>query len=57
MQDFIKTILNAIQNRFLSKDDYCADEDMLRLLVDSVNLSPIVEDGKYLVEGNNYLIL
>ena len=33
------------------------DEDVLDILSETVNLTPITEDGKYLVEGENYLVL
>lgn len=33
------------------------DEEMMDLLVKTVDLSPLSEDGKYLVEGEKYLIV
>ena len=33
------------------------DEEILQCLSNSINLSPITEDGKFLVEGDSYLVI
>lgn len=40
-----------------NKPEITTDEEILQLLSDSVNLSPLTENGNYLVEGDAYLIL
>lgn len=41
----------------LGKEDYYTDEEILQLLSDSINMSPLTENGNYLVENDNYLVL
>ena len=52
----INYLLSQISQK-LGKEDHYTDEEMLELLSESVNLSPLTENGNYLVEGDSYLIL
>lgn len=52
----LKTLKTLISQK-LSKEDYYTDEEVLQFLSDSVNMSPIIENGNYLVEGDNYLVV
>lgn len=47
----------ALLSQKLGKEDHYTDEEILQLLSDSVNLSPLIENGKQLVEGDSYLVL
>lgn len=53
----IKALLSLELNKKLGKEDHYTDEEILQLLSDSVNLSPLTENGKQLVEGDSYLVL
>lgn len=53
----LKTLLSLELNKKLGKEDHYTDEEILQFLSDSINLSPITENGKYLVEGDSYLVL
>lgn len=52
-----KALLSLELNKKLGKEDHYTDEEILQLLSDSVNLSPLTENGKQLVEGDSYLVL
>lgn len=53
----IKKLLSLELNKKLGKEDHYTDEEILQLLSNSVNLSPLTENGKQLVEGDSYLVL
>lgn len=53
----IKKVLSLELNTKLGKEDYYTDEEILEFLSETVNLSPVTENGAFLVEGGNYLVV
>lgn len=49
--------LKALLSQKLGKEDHYTDEEVLELLSETVNLTPITENGKILVEGKDYLVV
>lgn len=47
----------ALLSQKLGREDYFTDEEILQFLSDSINLSPITENGAFLIEGKDYLII
>lgn len=56
LQLALKT-LKALLSQKLGKEDHYTDEEILELLSETVNLTPVTENGKLLVEGDSYLVL
>jgi hypothetical protein len=50
-------LLSAKLSTKLGKTDYYTDDEILQFLSESINLSPLTENGNYLVEGDAYLVL
>ena len=50
-------LLSAKLSTKLGKTDYYTDDEILQFLSESINLSPLTENGNYLVEGEAYLVL
>jgi hypothetical protein len=53
----LKTLLSLELNKKLGKEDRYTDEEILELLSETVNLTPVAENGKLLVEGEAYLVV
>ena len=49
--------LKALLSQKLGKEDHYTDEEVLELLSETVNLTPVTENGKLLVEGKDYLVV
>lgn len=49
--------LKALLSQKLGKEDHYTDEEILELLSETVNLTPVTENGKILVEGKDYLVV
>lgn len=49
--------LKALLSQKLGKEDHYTDEEILELLSETVNLTPVTENGKLLVEGKDYLVV
>lgn len=49
--------LKALLSQKLGKEDRYTDEEILELLSETVNLTPVTENGKLLVEGKDYLVV
>ena len=53
----LKTLLSLELNKKLGKEDHYTDEEILEFLSETVNLTPVTENGKLLVEGEAYLVI
>lgn len=49
--------IKALLSQKLGKEDHYTDEEILELLSETVNLTPVTENGKLLVEGKDYLVV
>lgn len=55
--DIVIQTFNKLLSTKLGKTDYYTDDEILQFLSESINLSPLTENGNYLVEGDAYLVL
>lgn len=59
-KDYLSLTLKAVKallSQKLGREDYYTDEEILELLSETVNLTPVTENGKLLVEGKDYLVV
>lgn len=59
-KDHLSLTLKAFKtllSQKLGREDCFTDEEILQFLSDSVNLSPVTENGTFLVEGKDYLVV
>lgn len=50
-------IIKTLLAQKLDKEAHYTDEEMMEFISETVNITPVTENGKLLVEGNAYLVV